>query len=46
MKQKLADGGESYFRKTRAHPGLHGVPAIPLRRKAAKDEFYAVNAQQ
>ncbi len=46
MKQELVGGGKYYFTRTHAHSGLHGILAIPLRRKAAKDEFYAVNAQQ
>ena len=46
MKQEFAGGGKYYFTRTRVRSGLHGVLAIPLRRKAAKDEFYAVNAQQ
>jgi hypothetical protein len=46
MKQELVGGGKYYFTRTHAHSGLHGVPAIPLRRKAAKEEFYAANALQ
>jgi hypothetical protein len=46
MKQEFAGGGKYYLTRTHAHSGLHGVPAIPLRRRAVKEEFYAVNALQ
>ena len=38
-------GREGYSTKTHARSGLHGVLAIPLRRKAAKNKFYVVSAQ-
>jgi hypothetical protein len=46
MKQEFTGGREYYSTETRARSGLHGVFTVPLRRKASKNEFYAVSAQE